>query len=548
VGEHQTILIGAGVAAATIAKTLLEGDPKHHLLVLEAGPPLLLKDRRAWWDYVITGRAAYAHCHDLPLPPPGSNEAAARLGETENASLGKDTWIFQESRVMGLGGTTTHWGGWALRFKPEDFKLRTNTKRGADWPIEYEDFEPYYGSAERLLSAAGDDRDKWTPRSENYPLPPFTFTAADGPMIDAFQKLGIRYGTMPVARYRKCMTTGTCKYCPLGSRFAAAYLLEELLDCGRYPNLKFRTRCPVTSLLHDRKNRIAGVRYLDGQTGQARTARGERYVLCSGAIESPKLLLRSRSGFWPDGIGNDHNLVGRNLISHTLIYALGTSKANPERHQQELDFPVLMSRHYDTPDYQHDGKLFLFRDRTLPGIPLAQRMIEGKTRDEIDKEVTGPATWSLQGFMEEFANPDNRVELGDGLNRLGLPQTRVFFSRADGFAQASQVRLGLMEKVIRTMGLDKIKTEVTTVRGDHAASTCRMAKTPNEGVVDENLAVFGIDNLFIGSNAVFPSGAAVNPTLTLTALSIRLGEHLLGRAPRPRTLRPVAAATTGGQS
>src|SRR5262249_31214414 len=126
---HQTVLIGAGVASAAIAKTLLEADPGHHLLILEAGPPLLLKDRRAWWDFVISRRTAYAHCHDLPLPDPSKPTCT----ETENASVGPDTWIFQESRVMGRGGSTTHWGGWALRFRPEDFHLFSNTGRGADW-------------------------------------------------------------------------------------------------------------------------------------------------------------------------------------------------------------------------------------------------------------------------------------------------------------------------------------------------------------------------------------------------------------------------------
>lgn len=539
--EYDTILIGSGVAGATIARTLLEADPSHHVLILEAGPRVVARDRRAWWDYVISGRAAYAHCHDLPLPESRPGAGLPRFEETENESIGPSTWVFQESRVMGRGGTTTHWGGWALRFKPEDFQLRSNTGRGANWPIRYDDLEPYYCRAERLLSVGGNDADRWTERSQPYPLPPFEFTAADGPMIDAFERLGIKYGTMPVARYRRCMTTGTCKYCPFGARFAAAYVLDELEELGLYPNLEIRTRCPVTALLHDRKDRIAAVRYLDCATGETREARGARFVVCSGAIESPKLLLRSRSRAWPWGVGNDHDLVGRHVISHTLIYALGRSEGNPNRYQQELDFPILMSRHYDTPENQHDGKLFLFRDRTFPGVKLAELMIGGASREAIIKAVEGPAIWSLQGFMEEFANPDNRVELGSGLNRLGLPQTRIRFARAQGFEEASRVRLGWMRKVIEEMGLNQIETAVTTVRGDHAASTCRMATQPEGGVVDPNLAVFGIDNLYVCSNAVFPSGAAVNPTLTITALSIRLGEHLVGKSDETR-----AALVTAG--
>jgi choline dehydrogenase-like flavoprotein len=202
------------------------------------------------------------------------------------------------------------------------------------------------------------------------------------------------------------------------------------------------------------------------------------------------------------------------------------SKSNPQRLQQELDFPTLMSRQFDTPHEQPGGKLFLYRERTKPRIELAKRMIEGRSRGEIEAELLGPALWELQGFMEEFANPNNRIELGHGLNRLGLPQTRIYFDRAEGFEQTSAERLRVMQEVIRAMGMEPIASGVQQQRGDHAASTCRMARSAADGVVDEHLRVHDTDNLYVCSNAVFPSGAAVNPTLTVTALSLRLGEHL----------------------
>jgi len=522
--EHQTIVVGSGVAASALTRRLLERAPDHSVLILEAGPRVPLKDRRAWWDYVIFGRAPYEHCHDLPLPGP-------TVTESENESTGQTEWVLRESRMMGYGGSTYHWGGWGLRFKPEDFELFSRTGRGADWPIRYEDLEPFYCDAESLLSVSGTDPHGWTPRSKGYPLPPYEHTAADAPMIAAFEKLGIAYAPMPMARYRKCMTTGTCKYCPLGARFVAAYLLEELHDSGRHPNLEVRVRCPVSELLLDRKDRVRGVRYLDCVSGQTREAYGERVVICSGSYESPKLLLRSRNPFWEKGVGNNHGLVGRHIISHPFLYVRGTSASNPQRLQQELDFPTLMSRHYDGPEQQRDGKLFLFRDRTKPRVNLAGLMIGGKTREQIDAVVTGPMEWELQGLMEEFANPENRVELGNGLNRLGLPQTRVHFHRAEGFDTASGQRLEWMKLILREMGLtvgSQVDKDfgVATQRGDHAASTCRMARSPESGVVDENLRVHGVSNLFVCSNAVFPSGAAVNPTLTVTALSLRLGDHL----------------------
>jgi choline dehydrogenase-like flavoprotein len=157
-------------------------------------------------------------------------------------------------------------------------------------------------------------------------------------------------------------------------------------------------------------------------------------------------------------------------------------------------------------------------------------MIAGKSRQEIDAATTGPIEWELQGFMEEFANPANAVSLGRGLNRLGLPQTRVDYRRHGGFAEASEKHLKLMRDVLIQMGLevDPKNSGVQPQRGDHAASTCRMSEKADEGVVNGDLRVQDVENLYCCSNAVFPSGAAVNPTLTVTALAIRLGE-LLGR-------------------
>ena len=183
--DYDYVIVGSGVAAATVAKTLLEHDRSTSILLLEAGPEVPARDRRSWWDYVVNDVQPYSYCYDQP-------------GET--ASLGNTKWEFDGSRVMAYGGSTMHWGGWCLRYKPEDFWLRTNTGAGGDWPFTYDDLEPYYCRAEHHLSVCGDDTEGWTKRSEPYPRPPFPWTAADGEMIEAMTQLGIKPGKMPVAR------------------------------------------------------------------------------------------------------------------------------------------------------------------------------------------------------------------------------------------------------------------------------------------------------------------------------------------------------------
>lgn len=516
--EFEYVIIGSGVAGAIVAQRLLENDPQASVAIVEAGRRVPLKDRRKWWDFVSTGANPYEEYHDLPI-------------ESENQSVGKEPWTFEESRLMGRGGSTVHWGGWALRFKEEDFETCSRTGRGADWPIMYRDLESYYDRAETLLGVSGRASDSkgdvLPPRKSDYPLDPFPFVEADRPLIHAMQRLEIGYGHMPMARFRMCMTTGTCRYCPFGARFTAAYLLDEIESNPRYTNFRYFDQSPCERLLTDKKNLVHAAEVFSTESGNRITLEGSHFIVASGAYESPKLLQRSIAKEWPKGIGNDRDLVGRFLISHPFLHVRAELPSNANRWNQELDFPTLMSRHFDTPEQQAYGKLFLFKDRSRPKVDLAGMMIAGKTRAQIERATMGPMEIELQGLMEEFSIFDNRVSLGANSNRIGLPQTKVDFSREFDFADRAKTRLEIMQRIVRETGAKITKAAVRAQRGDHSASTCRMGDSPATSVVDRDLRVHDVENLWVCSNAVFPSGAAVNPTLTLSALSLRLADKLI---------------------
>ncbi len=516
--DFDYVIIGSGVAGAIVAKRLLDHDASASIAVVEAGKRVPLKDRRKWWDFVSTAANPYDDYHDLPI-------------ESENQSVGKEPWTFRESRLMGRGGSTVHWGGWALRFKEEDFETCSRTGRGADWPIRYQDLESYYDEAERWLGVSGQSRDSngvvFPPRKSEYPLDPFPFVEADRPLIHAMERLGIGYGHMPIARFRKCMTTGTCRYCPFGARFTAAYLLDEIEENPRFTNFTYFEQSPCEQLLTDTKNRVHAAELNCTRTGKRIKIEGKNFIVASGAYESPKLLQRSVSTDWPNGIGNDRDLVGRFLISHPFLHVLAEFPSNANRWNQELDFPTLMSRHFDSPEQQAYGKLFLFKDRGRPSIDLAKLMIQGKTRAQIERASMGPMEIELQGFMEEFSIFENRVSIGTNTNRIGLPQTNVDFSRESDFLDRVASRLEIMKQIVKDTGAKITKAAVRTQRGDHSASTCRMGHSPATSVVDPDLRVHGVNNLWVCSNAVFPSGACVNPTLTLSALSLRLSDKLI---------------------
>jgi choline dehydrogenase-like flavoprotein len=157
-------------------------------------------------------------------------------------------------------------------------------------------------------------------------------------------------------------------------------------------------------------------------------------------------------------------------------------------------------------------------------------MIQGKSRAEIQAILSGPMELELQAFYEEKGLYGNRLTPKPGTNRFGLPLTHIDYQRDPRFPARATKRLELMKVVFKEMGFEITSSGWDDPGGHHATSTCRMGTTPEEGVTDLNMKVFGTDNLYVCSNAAFPTCTAVNPTLTLTAMSMRLGDHLVAQA------------------
>ena len=139
----------------------------------------------------------------------------------------------------------------------------------------------------------------------------------------------------------------------------------------------------------DSKAQAKGVRYYDKKTGAYNIVEAQTIVIASGTVESPKLLLRSVSAFWKKGLGNDQDLVGRNIVTHPWITFQTYLPKNPLKLQPEMAFPTLVSRHFDTEKEQPNGKFILVNPSSTPMLSLVQAMQQGKSRREIDRMVDG---------------------------------------------------------------------------------------------------------------------------------------------------------------
>lgn len=539
----DVIIIGSGVAAAAVASKILGHRPNASVLVLEAGSNVKLRDFALFQNYLITNklpsdnRTIYDSCADLPY--------ADRDRPGENVSLGTTLIPLNGSRLTVFGGSTVHWGGWSFRMKPEDFNLFSKTGKGIDWAIDYEDLEPYYGEAEHYIGVSGNSKDNVTPRTREYPFREFPFTLEDSLHIESFKNLGFSYSHLPIARYglsntisshAPCQTTGTCKYCPFGARFAAANYIDDLIMYGGYPNFTVQTNTIVEEILMDSKARTRAVRIFDKEKAIHETVEANTIVIASGAIESPKLLLRSTSEFWANGIGNDNDLVGRNLITHPYFSYKATLPKNELNLRPEMGFPTLVSRHFDSQAEQADGKFILVNPPSSPFVESSDNVMkpdasifmkDGKTREEILGLLAGKIRVQTQGIIEVFSEHRNRVVNSDKRNRFGMLETIVNYTEDEAFkTRMTQVK-AIVGSVFEQMGAtDMVEERPVSWRADHAACTTRMSDSPETGVVDRDLKIHGVENLYVCSNASFASLGAVNPTLTLAAISLRLGDHL----------------------
>lgn len=536
----DVLIIGTGVAAATVARSILNSSDRS-VLMLEAGGTLPMGHERRWQDLTMKGLGDHNRPYAYAVDETGDKASYDNTGPPQPlpayAKYPEHKWGISGSRLIIKGGTQLHWGGWSLRMKPEDFRLNTQTNKGLDWTFGYDELEPYYTEAERLFQVAGKEGDTNQPdrRSGKFPFRNLPYAETDAPLLELWKEKGIGFGPMPIARNTirnqdvrlgldsdpveihtaSCRTTGTCKYCPVRGKFTNDQSLEYIEE-NSGGRLRIVTHAVVRRILLDNR-KATGVVYLDKNSGTDIRALANDVIVCAGALETPKLLINS-------GIQNEH--LGRHLTAHPMFVVRATRQVDRGM-QQELHFPTLCSRHFDSPETQAQGKLLLAKYYTRPYRDLGKMIGTGKSPADIETSLN-TEEYEIRGFVENAFHANTTVGVAEGHDQWGLPRTKLTVSGKVYPEETIHSYLEMMTGWMTEMGYtDKLYTKVYPPRGDHAMSTTRLASSPEYGVVDDRLKVFGTDNIYVVSNAVFPNVGAVNPTLTLGAVSLRFAKQFL---------------------
>jgi choline dehydrogenase-like flavoprotein len=511
---YDAIVVGSGFGGAMAA----------HVLV-EAGWSVLMLERGDW---VARGAHNWAGDGVGQLTEYYSTESPYRVtGIGRNATVGAFHCV---------GGPSVFYGGVALRFRAEDFESDPEIAgaSGARWPWTYDELEPSYAEAERLLGVAGETGlDPTEPfRSAAYPAAPPELAPISERIARAARALGCHPFRLPMAinhrreagRYA-CVGCGTCDgfACAVGAKNdIATVLVEPLLRQG----LHLRTNAVVTRLLAER-GRIVGVEVTDRATGRKDVVRAGAVVLAAGALATPHLLLAS--GLHRMNPGG--HVVGRYLMRHfnEIVFGIFPSPPNPGG-----GFHKQLAIH----DYYQGvaglrgprGKLGGIQQLATPPAELVRTQLPAPLG-----AACAPWVRHLTGLLviaEDQPQYHNRVLLdGGALDRHGLPPLRVDHRYSDRDVAAGGALAGRARAILRRAGAWAFyRHRIGTF--SHAVGTVRMGTDPRTSALDPDGGFRGVENLYVADGSVMPSSAGVNPSLTIAAIALRTAHRLVARSSR----------------
>ncbi|MES2493358.1 MAG: GMC family oxidoreductase [Pseudomonadota bacterium] len=458
------VIVGSGFGSSFYLHRILERKASARILVLEWG-----QHRAHDWQ-IEQGR----HSDIRPA--------------STFVSKSVKPWNF----TIGLGGGTNCWFAQTPRFHPSDFALRTRYGVGADWPFGYDELEPHYVTAERVMSISGDPRmATMFPRSAPFPQPPHRFTAPDRVMAKAQPD---HHFAMPTARARvatetrsACCATFRCSLCPVDAKFT---LNNGLIDIYSNDAVSLLLGAKVVRLESAGNAVKAAIVEVGGK--ELRIA-GDRFVLGANAIHSPAILHRSDMADSLTGAGL-HESYGCNV--EVLLDGLDNFDGST----------ITTGLNYGLYDGEHRRKagaaLVYFDNRWTHGL----RPIPGRWRQ----------TLPIMVVTEELVEDANTVTV-DG---SGAPV--VTFAKPSDYAVRGQQRaLDALPKLLAPLPVEDIVFHSQRPTESHLQGTLRMGTDPRTSVVDAKQVHHRWRNLTVVGTPVFPTCSAANPSLTAAALSLR---------------------------
>lgn len=451
----------------------------------------------------------------------------------ERLSAGGDPVHFGNNNSgIGVGGSTLHYTAYTPRAQADDLRLRTEFGVGRDWCLSYEDLEPYYDELESFLGVSGPNPYPWgAPRKTGYPLAPLPLNGAAQLMQRACGQLGIHTSPAPNAAlsapyYREgtgwrpaCTNRGFCQAgCSTGAKASMDVTFVPLAITG---GAEVRAECFVTSFERGAQGIITGVVYR--HEGAEHRQRCRHVFLCAGAIETPRLLLMNN-------LANSSGQVGRNFMAHTGAQVWGRFDEDVRPYKGIPGGLISEDTHRPQERFGADfaGGYLLQSIGVMP-VTYASQVARGRKiwGEELKAHLRGyNHTAGINILGDCLPYDHNYMELSDELDARGLRKPRVHFTNGENERRMNRHAEKLMREIWTAAGTREMWAYQ---RSAHIIGTCRMGTDAAESVVNPQGQAFDVPNLYISDNSTFPSALAVNPALTIMALSLRTADCFLER-------------------
>lgn len=532
---YDAVVIGSGAGGGPCAFGLAMKGKK--VLILETGPRYdPYKDYNLHkHDWEITGfpdRARDTHTFGNRQPlKKALNHIRSHNRDSGFLNPAPSRRYVKYYNAKGVGGSTLKYQGEAHRFHPRAFKIRTVYGVGRDWPIGYEDLEPYYRTAEKIIGVAGPAAHPFHPRKTPLPLPPHKLSYTSQIVKDACTGMGLSYVPNAVAILsRQYDGRPFCNYCN-GCALGCPRKDKGSVDVTFIPKAEASGNCRIIEnaqvfLIKLTNGRVKNVLYHD-RSGRGKTVRAKVVVVSCGAVETPRLLLNS-------DIANSSGQVGKNLME-TLMWL--STALFPERLDGYRGIPI----DGEIPDFLlPEAKLpfqsgfRLFSTSAMALGPLNFALYFKGWGNELKKKVEKyfGRTMSVGGVGEFLPNKDTHITLDNKVkDRFGVPAARIQAYLGENEIRLLNFMSVKCRQILKASGAGAILQEVSSYdmfMATHVFGTCIMGNHPGSSVVNTFCQSHDIPNLFIADASVFPSsGGGSSPSLTISAIGLRTADYIV---------------------
>jgi choline dehydrogenase-like flavoprotein len=450
-------------------------------------------------------------------------------------------------RLRITGGRTNVWGRISLRFSDFDLKPSSHDGFGENWPLAYEDLEPYYDLVERYVGISG-----LAEGLEQLPdsrfLPPMALTCQEVLLRNrAKQKLGwsvipprIANLTQPLNGRAACHYCGPCERgCITRSYFNSAF--TTVADALKTENCTLISNAMVHKvLMNNQRNRVRGLLYVDRNTLETREVLGKVVILCAQTQESTRILLNSANREYPNGLANSSGVLGHYFTSHVRSGG-GSGELPTYGTAASLDGP------------NRPAGFYVARFRNLKNGPQSKNFLRGYGfvgDSGVDFNWSAPgygkdfkrallephAFVSVTGFGEVLPRWDNFLEIDPQVvDRYGIPVLRIHMSNSTNETEMIKDMAVAAGELLEAAGATNIRTraDIASPRwAVHEGGTARMGTDAKTSVLNQFQQSHDIKNLFVMDACGFRSNPCQNPTLTIMALCVRSCEYLMGEMKR----------------